>query len=529
MSELEQRTMAKVTKRLVPFLILCYFVAYLDRVNVGFAGLTMRDDLHLSASAFGLGSGIFFIAYFFFEVPSNLLLHRFGASKWIARIMLTWGLISGATAFIGGETGFYVLRVMLGIAEAGFFPGIIFFLTLWFPSVYRGRIVGWFMAAIPASSVIGAPVSSLLLYLDGVAGLQGWKWMFIVEAVPALILSVVVFFYLTDRPAAARWLADDERDWLTKRLAAEEKQRTQATSGAHGLGSTLVEQPGTALAVVAVGAGLSAYASLLFGPWALLPYGLAAAALVLFGRPADRAAEGVALTVVRLVVLGVAVVIAGMVQTNVLQGVILQGVVMVVAGFISILSWRILALSLIYFGAVATNYGVGFWLPQIVKGFGDLTKLQIGLITAIPYVIGAVGMVWWGRRSDRKGERKLHTAIPLAIAGVLIGTASFVDDPVLKMTALSIAGFGVFASLPVFWTLPAAFLSGPAAAAGIAMINSLGNLSGFVGPSAMGWIKDLTGSFNGGLLLIGGLSLLAMLTVLVLPHDHRLEQTPHHH
>ena len=241
MDALEQRTMGKVTRRLVPFLMLCYFVAYLDRVNVGFAGLTMRDDLGLTATAFGLGSGIFFIAYFFFEVPSNLMLHRFGASKWIARIMLTWGLISGATAFIGGETGFYALRVLLGIAEAGFFPGIIFFLTLWFPGVYRGRIVGWFMAAVPASSVIGAPVSSALLYLDGVAGLKGWQWMFIAEAVPALILSVVVFFYLTDRPAEAKWLADDERRWLVSRLGAELTAREQ--NAGPSLGQTLLDRP----------------------------------------------------------------------------------------------------------------------------------------------------------------------------------------------------------------------------------------------------------------------------------------------
>ena len=461
-------------------------------------------------------------------MPSNLLLHRFGASKWIARIMLTWGIISGATAFIGGETGFYVLRVLLGIAEAGFFPGIIFFLTLWFPSIYRGRIVGWFMAAIPASSVIGAPVSSMLLYLDGISGFKGWQWMFIVEALPAIILSVVVFFYLTDKPSDAKWLADDERRWLVSRLKAEEAHREKNALAGHGLGRTLIDNPGLALTVVAIGAGLSAYASMLAGPLALVPFAVLGVAMVLFGRAEDRAAEGMVLTVVRAIVLVAAVVIAAQVQTNVLQGVILQGVVLIVAGFIAILSWRILALSLIYFGAVATNYGTGFWLPQIIKGFGDLTKLQIGLITAIPYVIGAIGMVVWGRRSDRKMERKVHAAIPLAVAGIMIIVAGLIDDPLLKMTAFSIAGFGVFATLPVFWTLPAAFLSGPAAAAGIAMINSLGNLSGFVGPSAMGWIKDLTGSFNGGLLLIGGLSLVAMVVVLILPHDSKLEHAPDH-
>ena len=414
--------------------------------------------------------------------------------------------------------------MLLGAAEAGFFPGIIFFLTLWFPSVYRGRIVGWFMAAIPASSVIGAPVSSLLLYLDGAGGLHGWQWMFIVEAVPAVILSVVVFFYLTDRPADAKWLADDERRWLSGRLDAEQRQREASASGS--LGQTLIDQPGATLAIVAVASAASAYASSVFGPWALLPFGLVAVAVVLFARAEERAAEGLALTVVRVLVVAAATVVAGLVQTNVLQGIILQGVILIVVGFAAILSWRILALSLIYFGGVAGNYGIGFWLPQIVKGFGGLSKFEIGLVTAIPYVVGMVGMVWWGRRSDRKMQRKLDTAIPLAVAGVLIAVASQIDDPVLTMAALSVAGFGVFASLPVFWTLPASFLSGASAAAGIAMINSLGNLSGFVGPSAMGWIKDATGSFNGGLLLIGGLSLVAMLTVLLLRHDAHLEHAP---
>jgi D-galactonate transporter len=425
--ELEQRTMRKVTARLVPFLVLCYFVAYLDRVNVGFAGLTMRSDLALSASAFGLASGVFFLTYFAFEVPSNLLLHRFGARKWIARIMLTWGLISGATAFISGEYGFYALRLLLGAAEAGFFPGIIFFLTLWFPATYRARIVGWFMAAIPGSTVIGAPVSSLLLYLDGVGGLKGWQWLFIAEAVPAVILSGVVFFYLTDRPALAHWLQPEERDWLAGRLATEERRREEAEY--LGIGRALTNR-------------------------------------------------------------------------------------------------RVLALALIYFGAVATNYGVGFWLPQIVQGFGGLTKLQIGLITALPYLVGLIGMVLWSRRSDRVLERKGHVAIPLAIAALGIGLAGVIDDPLLKMTALTVAGFGVFANLPVFWTLPAAFLSGPAAAAGIAAINALGNLSGFVGPYAMGWIKDATGSFSAGLLLIAALAVVALVTVLLLPHDVRLEHAP---
>src|SRR6201997_4155437 len=233
MHNVEIRTIAKVTKRLVPFLIVCYFVAYLDRVNVGFAALTMNQELGLSQTAFGFGAGIFFLAYFVFEVPSNLMLERFGARKWIARIMVTWGILSGLMAFIpniasatgmGNENAFYLIRVLLGIAEAGFFPGIIFYLTLWFPAVYRARIVGYFMAAIPLSTVIGAPISGLLFYLHGGLGLAGWQWLFIIEAVPAIVLAGVVFFYLTDRPADASWLAPEERNWLTERLTIERKQ-----------------------------------------------------------------------------------------------------------------------------------------------------------------------------------------------------------------------------------------------------------------------------------------------------------------
>src|SRR4029453_3594631 len=225
MEPLEQRTIAKVSARLVPFLILCYFVAYLDRVNVSFAALTMNKDLGLSASAFGFGAGIFFLSYFLFEVPSNPFPGRGGARKWIARIMFTWGVISGGMAFVTGEYSFFTLRVLLGIAEAGFFPGIIFFLTLWFPAVYRARIVGYFMAAIPLSTVIGAPVSGLLLALDGFMGLKGWQWLFLLEAAPALFLWGVVFFYLPDRPADATWLEPDERAWLVSRLEDERLQR----------------------------------------------------------------------------------------------------------------------------------------------------------------------------------------------------------------------------------------------------------------------------------------------------------------
>ena len=435
MHTVETRTIAKVSKRLVPFLIICYFVAYLDRVNVGFAALTMNQDLGLSQTAFGFGAGIFFIAYFIFEVPSNLLLERFGARKWIARIMLSWGILSGAMALIpaisratglGNEHSFYLLRVLLGVAEAGFFPGIIFYLTLWFPAQYRGRIVGYFMAAIPLSTVIGAPISGVLLYLHGGFGLAGWQWLFVIEAVPAIILAGVVFFYLTDRPADAAWLEPDERSWLAERLAIEQRQR-------EAVHSYTVAQ--------------------------------------------------------------------------------------------SLVNPRVIGLSLVYFGAVATNYGLSFFLPQIVKTFGLNTFLTT-LVSATPYVVGLIGMVWWGRRSDRVAERRFHAAFPLLIAAAGIAVSTALDDPTLKMLSLCVAGFGIFACLPVFWTLPTAFLSGASAAAGIAVVNSVGNLAGFAGPFAMGWIKDHTGSYAGGLLLLAALGILAMGIVLLIGHDDALERAP---
>jgi MFS transporter, ACS family, tartrate transporter len=423
---IEDRTIARASARLVPFLILCFFVAYLDRVNVGFAALTMNRDLGLSAAAYGFGAGVFFITYSLFEVPSNLLLERMGARRWIARIMLTWGILSGATAFIQGETSFYAVRMLLGIAEAGFFPGIIFYLTLWFPAVYRARIIGAFLAAVPLATVIGAPVSGLLLGFDGVMGLRGWQWLFLLEAVPALILSVVVFFYLTDRPADAAWLAPEERAWLVSRLRQEQQKRE-----------------------------------------AVRTY-------------------------------------------NVVQ---------------ALCNPKVLALSLVYFGAVANNYGLSFFLPQIVKAFGG-SNAQAGVVTAIPYVAGAIGAVWWGRHSDATRERRFHLVAALLLGSIGIAVSTAIDDPVLKIAVLCAAGFGIFGSLPVFWTLPTAFLGGAAAAGGIALINSIGNLAGFVAPFVVGSIKDATGGFTGGLLCVSAASLVAAMIVLVLDHDRSLEHAP---
>ena len=424
--DIEARTMRRVTLRLIPFLILCYFVAFLDRVNLSFAALTMNKDVSITPTVFGQAAGIFFISYFIFEVPSNLALEKFGARKWIARIMLTWGVISGCMAFVSGDTSFLIIRFLLGAAEAGFFPGIIFFMTLWFPSAYRARIAGYFMAAIPLSSVLGAPFSSWLLGLEGVAGLHGWQWMFILEAAPAVILSVVVLYYLTDRPGDAAWLPADERAWLDNRLAFEMRQRVASQ------------------------------------------------------------------------------------HYSVFQ---------------ALTNPKVLALSLVYFGNVACLYGTSFFLPQIVKEFG-LTNLQTGFVAAIPAVVGVFASVLWGRSSDARQERKGHLLIALACATLGTAAATIMPTPVLKMVALSVAAFGIYGALPVFWTLPTAFLSGAAAAGGIAVINALGNLSGYYGPAIVGYMKDKTGHFEVGLQALAAAGAVAFIIVLLLSHNAALERSP---
>lgn len=419
---LEATTMKRVMFRVVPLLIVCYIVSYLDRVNVGFAALTMNQELGFSTAVYGLGAGIFFLTYFLFEVPSNLMLHRFGARRWIARIMLTWGVLSGAMGLIpeiaaatglAHETVFYLLRLLLGAAEAGFFPGVIFYLTLWFPSAFRARVVGYFMTALPFSSVIGAPLSGWLLGMGNVGGLSSWQWLFILEAIPALILAVVVLKYLTDRPEQAHWLEPAQRQWLAGRLA--EEAASMSGRGGHSVFKTLTHP-------------------------------------------------------------------------------------------------MVLLLGLVYFSVVYMNYTLGFFLPTIIREFG-LSTLQTGLVAAIPPIVGTVAMVLWGRRSDRHGERKWHLVFALAVGASCFAAAALVQSPVLMMLCFAVAAFGIYGCQPVFWTLPGSFLSGGAAAAGIATINALANLSGFLGPSVMGWIKTTTGSFSPGLLLAAGMAALATLLV----------------
>ncbi|KMO37102.1 membrane protein [Methylobacterium tarhaniae] len=431
MEEIETRTIRKVMWRLMPFLVVCYFVAYLDRVNVGFAKLQMNAALGLSEAAYGFGAGLFFIAYFLLEVPSNLALDRFGARLWIARIMFSWGLISALFAFIApisratgvsNEWVFYILRFLLGIAEAGFFPGIIFYLTLWFPSVYRARVVAMFMLAIPFSSIVGAPVSGALLNITG-AGLDGWQWLFILEALPSIVMSVVVIVYLTDRPMLATWLRDDEKAWLEARLEAERKQKV-------------------AVEHMSIGKAMS--------------------------------------------------------------------------------DPRVLACSFVYFCLNAASYGVAFFLPTIVKGFG-VSNFQTGLLSALPFVFGAVGMILLGRSSDRTLKRREHVCFAMIVAAVGVAGAGLVSSPVLVLGLLCLSQIGVSATPPLLWPIPSAFLTGSSAAAGIAAINSIGNLSGFAGPYVMGYLKDLTGTFTAGLLVLGAVTFAGGLVAMTLKVSRDLE------
>src|SRR6201994_3425385 len=431
MDDVEKRVIGKVMRRLIPFLIMCYFVAYLDRVNVSFAKLHMDQALGFSEAAFGLGAGLFFIAYFLFEVPSNLFLERVGARVWIARIMISWGIVSAAFAFIPSiskatgashETVFYALRLLLGACEAGFFPGIIFYLTLWFPAVYRARVISFFMLAIPISSIVGAPISGMLLNLTG-WGLGGWQWLFILEALPSILVGLAVLFYLTDFPRQARWLQPDEIAWLENVQATEKRNKENVE------------------------------------------------------------------------------------HLSMLQ---------------ALTDPRIFLCALVYFCLNAAGYGVAFFLPTIIKNFG-VSDTQTGLLAALPFIFGGIGMVLLGQHSDRTMERKGHVAVALLMAAVGIGMSGLVSSPVLIMALLCFAQIGVSAVPPMFWPLPASFLTGASAAAGIAAVNSLGNLSGFAGPYAMGYLKDLTGTFTTGLLLLAGCAVVGAAVVMSLRIDVRRE------
>jgi MFS transporter, ACS family, tartrate transporter len=411
------RTIAKVTRRLVPFLIVCFFAAYLDRVNIGFAALTMDKELGFSPQTFGWGAGVFFIGYCLFEAPSNFILHRVGARRWIARIMVNWGVVSGLMALIWGETSFVSLRLLLGVAEAGFAPGVILYLTYWIPAERRALPLGAFLMAVPLSSAFGAPLSSLVLStMDGVANLSGWRWLFILEAAPSILLGVIALFYLTNRPKDARWLEPAERSWLQAQLDAE---------------LAPLEDPQD--------------------PWSMLRHP------------------------------------------------------------------RVILLGLAYFGVVLSLYGLGFWLPQMVETYG-YGVLATGFIVSIPYVCGALAMMAWSQSSDRSGERHLHTAFAALLATSGLAVSAFAQSPSVAMLALSIAAIGTLAAMPIFWSLATSFLSGASAAVGIALINSIGNLGGVVGPYLVGWIKTATGDFSWALLTLAVGPLATAVIVLRLRH-----------
>ncbi len=408
---------AKITRRLVPFLMLLYVVAWFDRINVGFAALQMNRDLGFSPAVFGFGAGVFFIGYALFEVPSNLLLARVGARRWIARIMVTWGLVSVAMLFVRDPMSFYVLRFVLGVAEAGFLPGVIYYLGHWFPREQRAHAVSWFMVGIPLSTVLGAPLAGLLLQMNGLAGLKGWQWLYLVEGLPAVLLGFAVWWRLPESPRDARWLSDEEKHALTTRIAAEHA----ATQGRHGLG---------------IGAALTHPTVWLLG-WVL-------------------------------------------------------------------------------FCCQCGSYGLNLWIPQIVKGLSGSSDLLVGFISALPYVAAAIGMVLIGRSSDRRNERFWHVALPSLVGAVGFAASAYLLSPLPGMIALTIAAVGDLGSRGPFWALPPRFLAGGSLAAGIALINTLGSLGGFVGPYAVGLVKDVTGGFTGGLLFLSGLLVLSAIATLQL-------------
>ncbi|KPX46499.1 MFS transporter [Pseudomonas syringae pv. tagetis] len=414
----EKAVVRKVTLRIIPFVFLLYIVSYLDRANIGYAALQMNADLALTSEAFGFISGIFFIGYFLFEVPSNVLLNRYGARVWIARILVTWGLIAAATAFAQTSTHLYVLRFLLGVAEAGFFPGIIVYLTYWFRSKELATTVALFTAAIPVSYIIGAPLSTWIMDNIHWFGWSGWRWMLFLEGIPALFLGVACFFYLTDKPEQAKWIKQDEREWL---LAELERDRQSRKNVKH------------------------------FG------------ALKAMTNP------------------------------------------------------KVLYLSFIYFVYQCGSLGVGYWMPQIIKGFSDsLTHTQIGMIAMVPYIFATLMMIGWSRNSDRHGERKLHCAIPLAVATAAMVGASMVSDPIVAIAMISLALAGLYSFKSPFWALPTLFLSRSTAAVSIAVINSIGNIGGFVGPFAIGMIKGSTNSASMGLLFLSGLLAIAFVMTLLM-------------
>ncbi|GAB3622176.1 MFS transporter [Mariniluteicoccus endophyticus] len=418
-------TVSKVAMRLVPFLIILYFVNYLDRTNIAFAGPNgMNKELGLTQATYGLASGLFFLGYLLLEVPSNMALHKFGARRWIARIMVSWGIIATAMTWVPNVPWLMGLRILLGIAEAGFFPGIILYLTYWFPQKDRARFTAMFMTAIPLSSALGATLSTMIIqYTHGhIFGLAGWRAMFLLEGVPSIILGFICWFYLTDNPRSAKWLSKAEQDVLQNQLDSEHADKEETYQVGH---------------------------------------------------------------------------------------------------FQALKMPRVWALALVYFAGTYGLYALSFFLPTIVKGFAQqyntkFTVVEQGLITAVPFAFGVLALLYWGRRSDKKQERVWHTAGPLILGGIAIPITLYMSNPFLAMVMVTICTICIMAFLSVFWSLPTTFLTGAAAATGIALVNSVGNLSGFLAPYITGWVADLTGNQKLGLWLVGGAMLTGAIITLIL-------------
>lgn len=399
--ELDTAVVRILTFRLVPFLFLLYIVAYLDRINLGFAALQMQRQLGFTDSMYGLGAGIFFAGYFLFQVPSNLVLARVGARRWIAVLMVMWGIVSASMCMVTGVRSFYTLRFLLGAAEAGFFPGVILYLKTWFPAQARARTVARFMTAAPLSGVVGGPLSGALLGLQGKSGLAGWQWMFLLEGVPAIVLGGIAWIYLVDRPVDAAWLTPAQKSWLQRVLQKETIEVAQS----HGRGAIQV--------------------------------------------------------------------------------------------------WPILVLSLVYFGLNTVSYGVSLWLPTLIKSLSGMSNLAIGVLSAVPYVTAAFAMVFVGLHSDQSRERRWHTAVPAFAGAIALSVAAHTNSVGATTALISITVLGVFSMMGPFWAMPTALLSGTAAAVGVAVINSIGNLGGFFGPYTIGALRNSTGSFKQGLLVVG--------------------------
>jgi len=411
MPSVAAQTISRLNWRIVPLLGFIYVVNFLDRVNVGFAALQMNQELSFTPEMYGFGAGIFFIGYFLFEVPSNMVLAKVGARYWLARIMVSWGIVSAAMAFVTSPTTFYVIRFLLGVTEAGFVPALLVYLNQWYPARERASVVAKIWSATAISIIIGGPISGLLLTLNGTFGLSGWQWMFIVEAVPAVVLGCILFLFLTDRPAQATWLTPEQRNWLISALAAEEAEKR---------------------------------------------------------RNASTDSFGAAFRDVRVWVLGFMYCCLGF-------------------GF----------------------FGITLWLPQVVKQLSGLTNTQVSFITAIPFVGAVIAMIVVGRHSDRTGERRWHVVAGAMVAAVGFAVSGNVADPVLALIAISIGAMGLWSVIAIFWQIPAMFLTGAAAAVGVAIINSCGSLSGFLGPYVIGWIRGQTTGFGVAMLAVSLAMLMA--------------------